>query len=131
MKECDREAIPPPASGVAPSTVKVYRCGTLAYTKAGLFMLFSWLLWGDFCFVMMNQLIPTIMPLEFGALGASPVLISILISTLPAVLNFTGCPIVSFKSDRHRGRWGRRQPFIFFTMPFLVICLAMLGWSRR
>jgi maltose/moltooligosaccharide transporter len=33
-----------------------YRCGTLVYTKAGLFMLFSWMLWGDFCFSLMESI---------------------------------------------------------------------------
>ncbi|MHB1158491.1 MAG: hypothetical protein ACYC26_16835 [Phycisphaerales bacterium] len=27
-----------------------YHCGTLSYTRAGLFLLFAGLLWGDFCF---------------------------------------------------------------------------------
>jgi len=38
-------------------------------------------------------------------------------------------PVISFKSDRFRSRWGRRIPFILFTMPFLVICLIGLGYG--
>lgn len=38
-------------STLAPTSKdKVFRVGTLTYTKAGLFSLFAWLLWGDFCF---------------------------------------------------------------------------------
>ncbi len=28
----------------------LYYCGTLVYTRGGLFVLFSWMLLGDFCF---------------------------------------------------------------------------------
>ncbi|MCX6986051.1 MAG: MFS transporter, partial [Lentisphaerae bacterium] len=30
---------------------------------------------------------------------------------------------------RYRSRWGRRNPFIILTMPFLCVCLALLGLS--
>ena len=41
-----------------------YRVGTLVYTKAGLFVLFSWLLWGDFCFSLFESVGgPGIIPL--------------------------------------------------------------------
>ena len=34
-------------------------------------LLFFWLLWGDFCFTLMEQVIPSILPLELRPLGAS------------------------------------------------------------
>lgn len=34
-----------------------YRCGTLAYTTAGLISLFAWLLWGDFAWAMKDRAI--------------------------------------------------------------------------
>jgi maltose/moltooligosaccharide transporter len=40
-------------------------------------------------------------------------------------------PIVSFKSDRFRSRWGRRIPFIFFTVPPLVLCLIGLAYADQ
>ena len=36
----------------------LYRCGTLTYTKAGLFFLFAWLLWGDFCLHLVGAAMP-------------------------------------------------------------------------
>ena len=50
----------PTPSGAAPTdedvnSRKVYRCGTLTYTKVGLFMMFAWLLWGDFCFTQWSR----------------------------------------------------------------------------
>ena len=34
---------------------QLYHCGPLTYTKLGLVMLFAWLLWGDFCFTLMED----------------------------------------------------------------------------
>jgi hypothetical protein len=33
----------------------VFRAGTLVYTKMSLAVLFFWLLWGDFCYVLMES----------------------------------------------------------------------------
>ena len=116
------------AAGIAPHN-KRYHCGTLTYTKAGLVALFGWLLWGDFCFTLMETVVPSVMPLKLKDLGCSNWLMGLILTTGPCILNMTICPYVSFKSDRHRGRWGRRIPFIVWTLPFLCIFLALLGWS--
>jgi Na+/melibiose symporter-like transporter len=108
---------------------KPYHCGTLSYTKAGLFVLFAWLLWGDFCFTMMEAVVPSIMPLKMKALGCPNWLMGAILTTAPGIISMTVGPYVSFKSDRYRSRWGRRIPFILFSMPFLCICLALLGFS--
>ena len=110
---------------------KTYRCGTLSYTKKGLVVLFAWLLWGDFCFTMMEAVVPSIVPLKLKELGASSSFIGLMMSTLPGIFNTTICPWVSFKSDRHRGKWGRRMPFIIYTMPFLVLSLLFIGFSDQ
>src|SRR5207302_1673418 len=39
------------------------------------------------------------------------------------------CPIVSTWSDRHRGRLGRRVPFMLYATPLLAIFLTLLGLS--
>lgn len=108
---------------------QAWRCGTLTYGKAGLAMLFGWLLWGDFCFTIMEQVVPTIIPLKLKALGAPNWLMGVILTMAPGVLNMTICPWVSFKSDRYRSRWGRRIPFIVATLPFLALFLGLLGWS--
>jgi len=108
-----------------------YHCGPLGYTLRGLILLFGWLLWGDFCYTLMETVGGgAILPLKLKALGVSNTLLSIIMSTLPGILNMTVCPWVSFKSDRYRSRWGRRIPFILWTMPFLVLCLVLVGWSE-
>lgn len=108
---------------------KTYRCGTLTYTKAGVIAIFAWLLWGDFCFTLMEVVVPNVLPLKLYALGAPNWVMAVILSTIPSILNMTICPYVSFKSDRFRSKWGRRLPFITLTMPFLCISLALIGWS--
>jgi len=105
------------------------RCGSLTYTRKGLVVLFCWLLWGDFCFNLMETIVPSIIPLKLQSLGSANWLISLIMTTLPGVFNTTICPWVSFKSDRYRSRWGRRIPFILFTMPFLTASLLLIGFS--
>ena len=108
---------------------KTYHCGTLTYTKIGLFVLFAWLLWGDFCFTMMEAVVPSILPLKLKSLGCSNWLMGLILTTAPGILHMTVCPYVSFKSDRYRSKWGRRIPFIIWTMPFLCASLALMGLS--
>jgi len=112
-----------------PPAGKAYHCGTLTYTKVGLFALFAWLLWGDFCYTMMETVVPSILPLKLKSLGCSNWLMGLILTTAPGILNMTVCPYVSFKSDRYRSKWGRRIPFILWTMPFLCGSLALIGLS--
>ena len=118
---------PDPASEAADKSAP-YKCGTLSYSKVSLVMLFAWLLWGDFCFMLMEVVVPALVPLHLKSLEASSLLISVVLTTLPALLNMTVCPWVSFKSDRFRSRWGRRIPFIVATLPFLCLSLVLIGW---
>lgn len=118
---------PPPA--VLSKKNNTYSCGTLTYTKVGLFVLFGWLLWGDFCYTLMEAVIPSILPLKLKSLDSPNWLIGMIMTTLPGALNMTICPWISFKSDRYRSKWGRRIPFILWTLPLLCVSLAMLGFS--
>ncbi|MFA6292989.1 MAG: MFS transporter, partial [Victivallales bacterium] len=118
----------PPVVGIAGDR-KTYQCGTLTYTKMGLLAMFAWLLWGDFCFTLMEHVVPSVLPLKLKSLGCANWLIGAVMTTVPSILNMTVCPYVSFKSDRYRSRWGRRIPFILWTMPFLCATLALIGWG--
>ena len=128
-------ANPPPSSCPGPAgesaNASKYSVGTLTYTKMGLVALFGWLLWGDFCFQMMEAVTPAIIPLKLQHLEAPNWAIALIITTLPGMLNMTVCPWVSFKSDRHRGPRGRRIPYIMSTLPFLCLFLVLLGLSGR
>jgi MFS family permease len=108
---------------------KTWKCGSLVYTKRGLIALFGWLLWGDVCFTLMEAVVPSILPLHFKNLGASNMTIGFVLTTLPGIFNLTVTPWLSFKSDRHRSRWGRRIPFMLFTAPFLALSLIFIAFS--
>jgi MFS family permease len=110
---------------------KPYRCGTLTYTKAGLAAVFAALLWGDFCYVLMDSVVPSILPLKLKALGCSNTLIGLILTTAPSLLGIGMVPYISVKSDRHRSRWGRRIPFIAWTLPFLCGSLGLLAYSQE
>ena len=108
-----------------------YHVGTLSYTKPKLAVLFCWLLWGDFCYVLMETVIPSILPLKFKELGASNASVGLIMVTLPMIVNTVLNPVISFRSDRYRSRWGRRIPFILLTLPFLVVFLAGIGVADK
>jgi hypothetical protein len=110
---------------------KLYRVGTLTYTKPALAMLFFWLLWGDFCYNLMEAVTPSLMPLKLQGLGASNTEVGLVLGSIPGLVYSILNPIVSFKSDRFRSRWGRRIPFILVTLPFLVLCLIGLAFGDR
>lgn len=108
---------------------KTWHCGTLTYTKMGLVSLFTFMIWGDFCNSLMQLVIPSIMPLKFKELGASNFLIGLFVTSIPSLLAIFMNPYISFKSDRYRSKWGRRIPFILFTIPPLCISLIMLAFG--
>lgn len=108
-----------------------YHAGTLTYTRKSLIALFFWLFAGDACYVLMESVVPSVLPLKFQRLGASNAVIGLIVTTIPSVINSVINPIVSFRSDRYRSRWGRRIPFIFSTLPLLVICLVATGYSEN
>lgn len=108
-----------------------FRCGTLIYTPGGLFVLFSWLLLGDFCFTLMESIWPAIVPLMLKAHEAPNFIVAIVMTTIPQAMNFVLNPIISTASDRFRGRRGRRIPFLLFSAPFISLFLALLGFADQ
>jgi MFS family permease len=113
------------------SNGKVFHVGTLTYTKAGLFSLFTWLLWGDFCFMLMEVAAPAVLQVNLNEMGAPNWVIGLVLATIPGVLNMTVCPASSFWSDRFRSRWGRRIPFLFLATIPLSFFLVLLGFSKQ
>ncbi|MEN8255491.1 MAG: MFS transporter [Verrucomicrobiota bacterium] len=106
------------------------RCGTITYTKVGLAVMFGWMLWGIFWFAMMNfQLIPNLLPLSLKEFKASNAMIGLLVGSLPAAINMVLNPIISFRSDRTRSKWGRRIPYLLATIPFTTLFLILMGWT--
>ena len=109
--------------------MKTFRAGSLTYTAAGLGLLFFWLLWGDFCFTLMETVWYSIVPLKIKELQAPNWVIGAIMVSLPQILNTTLNPIISTASDRHRSRWGRRRPFMMIATPFISVLLCVVGFS--
>ena len=119
-----------PIKQIAPAERKIWRAGTLTYTAGALGMLCFWLLWGDFTWAMKDRAVGPAATLLIKEIGVSEFLYGLIIVGFPNFTNTFLSPIISYLSDRHRGRWGRRIPFLLFTTPFIVLGLYGLGCTR-
>lgn len=114
---------------ISSKNTKTWSVGTLSYTASGIAILFFWLLWGDFAWAMKDRAIAPAATLLIRSFDVSNLLYSLIIISFPNFTNIFLCPIISYISDRHRSKWGRRVPFLFFTTPFIVIGSIGLGFS--
>ena len=122
----------------AQSLKKIWRVGTLTYTTSSLAVLFGWLLWGDFAWWMKERAVVPVGQLMLRQFGATDFLVGLLIGSVPAALGLFVGPIVSVKSDHHRGRWGRRIPFLLIPTPFIMLAMFVMagtaplaGWLHQ
>ncbi len=104
---------------------KTWQAGTLVYTTGGLAVLFGWLLWGDFAWNLKERAITPVAQIMLRGFAAPDWLVGLLVGSVPAGLGLILGPFISVKSDHHRGRWGRRIPFLLIPTP--VVALAMFG----
>lgn len=109
---------------------KIWRAGTLTYTAGGLVLLGIWLLGGDFPWALKDRAVTPSATLLIKQIGVSEFVYGLIIVSFPNFTNTFLSPIISYISDRHRGRWGRRIPFLLFTTPFIVFGLYGLGLTR-
>lgn len=117
-----------PVIGYAtPAPSKLWHTGTLTYTAGGLVALFCWLLWGDFVLQLKEKSVPPSLQLLLKQFHATDFVNGLLIGVLPHGIALVLSPIVSYRSDRHRGRWGRRIPYLLIPTPIAV--LSMVGLS--
>ena len=104
-----------------------YAVGTLRYTAAGLGIVMFWLLFGEFAIAFRDRAaMPSVTEL-LRQHHASDTMIAVLVSALPALLGSALVPIVGFRSDRFRSRWGRRLPFLVGMTPVAALILVALG----
>jgi hypothetical protein len=108
---------------------KQWQTGTLIYTSAGLVALFGWLLFGEFAWQLKERSINATTQLFLKQFGASDFFVGLMIGSVPSALGMLLAPIVSVRSDRHRGRWGRRIPFLLIPLPFVVVSMTGLAVS--
>ena len=116
-----------PAQVLEYAKPKVWSVGTLTYTTAGLVVLFCWLLWGDFAWSMKERSVSQVLQVLLKNFKASDTFAGVLMGSLPALIGLFLVPVISYRSDRHRGRWGRRLPYLFITTP--IAALAMVGMA--
>lgn len=95
--------VQPAPSGVG--SRKIWTVGTLTYTSGGLVILFCWLLSGDFAWSLKERSVMWVVQLLIKKFEASDMTAGLLIGTLPQALALVLTPVVSYRSDRHRGRW--------------------------
>jgi len=99
--------------------------GLVSLGLAGLGGLLLWLVLGDFGVSMRERAaVPSALEL-LRRHSASDTTISLLLSTVPALLSMMLVPLAGYHSDRCRSRLGRRKPFLLLAAP--MGCLAMLG----
>lgn len=106
---------------------KTWRAGTLVYTTPTLVVLFCWLIFGDFAWSMRDRSVLPLAQWYLNHLNVPNLVFGLLLSSFPALLGLVLAPIVSVKSDRHRGRLGRRIPFLLVTTPLGAIGMLSIG----
>lgn len=120
-------SVTPPST---PSVMrKTWRAGTLTYTTGALVVLFLWLLIGDFSWQMKERGTQPVVQVMLRQFHASDFLTGFLVLALPAAIGIFLTPIISYRSDRHRGRWGRRIPFLLATAPVTTLSMCGMAFS--
>src|SRR5580658_3379144 len=121
-------------AGSAPGK-KLWHAGTLTYTTAALIPLFCWLFLGDFAWSIKDRGSAPVLQKLLGSFKASDVVMGVLAQSVPQLVAFIIVPMLSQASDRHRGRWGRRIPYILIPTPLavasiigLAFCPNLGGW---
>lgn len=114
-------------SAGGPGRKRSWTVGTLTYTAGGLAILFFWLLWGDFAWQMRERSVNPVLQVMLKQFGSSDFLNGLLLASIPAMLAVFIGPVLSYKSDRHRGRMGRRIPFLLYSTPFAAASLFFMA----
>ncbi len=105
--------------------------GTLKYTRTALIALFFWLLLGDFAVSIRDRSVGPVVQLMLKSIGASDTAMAVLLSVIPQAITMILAPIVSYKSDRFRSRWGRRIPFLLIPTPIAAVAMIGLAFCPR
>jgi MFS family permease len=109
----------------------VWSVGTLTYSLSGLVVLFAWLLMGDFAWNARERTVIPLTQIMLKAGGASDTLVGLLVGALPAALGMFLSPIVAYRSDRCRSRFGRRIPFLLISTPLATISMVGLAFASH
>jgi maltose/moltooligosaccharide transporter len=108
---------------------ETWHVGSLTYTRSRLINVFSWMLWGDLCLVISEQVVLRMVPLQMLSLGATNAAIGIVTGSIFSAMNWIMNPLISTGSDRYRSRLGRRMPFMLYTAIPIALFLMAIGYS--
>jgi len=120
-----------PPTGAKAMAARRWRAGSLIYTTPALIGLFAWLLWGDFAWMIKERSVLPVAQVFLKKFEASDLLVGLLVGSLPAALGMILGPVISVRSDRHRGRWGRRIPYLLIPTPFAALAMMGLAFTPR
>lgn len=65
----------------------------------------------------------------FKQFKASDLILGLMVTSLPAALGMLLGPIISVRSDNHRGRWGRRIPYLLIPTPIAAAAMIGMGYT--
>ena len=122
-------AEPMPSPNLAQGSSKRWSVGTLTYTKATLGVLFFWLLWGDFSWQMKERGVLYTVEALLKKFDASDLVNGVLVGSIPPIVLVILGPILSYRSDHHRGPMGRRIPYLLAITPVAVAGIVGLAFS--
>ena len=105
-----------------PPPETIYSVGTLRYNQRELTVVFFWLMWNTVGFILVEDIntLNGVLMRDFGATFTQMALLGTIGGFITPFIN----PWLSTWSDRHRGPFGRRRPFLFATVPIYAV-LAM------
>lgn len=103
-----------------------FTVGSLVYGRRALISVFFWMLFANLALQLMEWL-PTLIPIQLRRLGAGDVLIGFTKDSLAALITVLFNPALAAWSDRHRGRLGRRLPFLVGSAIPIFLVFAALG----
>lgn len=92
-------------------------------------ILFGWLLWGDFSWQLKERSAMPVVQIMLRQFQASDFLTGLFMAALPAIIGVVIGPIISYRSDRRRGKWGRRIPYLILTTPIAAAGMFGLAFS--
>jgi MFS family permease len=78
---------------------------------------------------MKERSVQTVVQLLLKKFQASDTTAGLLIGSIPAAIGVLLVPIISYRSDRHRGPWGRRIPYLMLTTPIAAGAMVGLAFS--
>jgi len=111
--------------------VMEWTCGTLKYNWKSLAKVWFFSMLGTLMLnLMVYSLVPSLMPRILDKWKIDALRISLMMNTIPQILNMCINPVLSTWSDKVRSRWGRRIPFVVISAPFLVILMIMFGYHE-